>query len=68
LRSRRTRPCRLGSISDPHDRSYDLIVCIEVLEHPPSAYADEMYMTAANERLALINELDAQLKSIPSLR
>jgi hypothetical protein len=39
-----------------------------VLEHPPSAYADEMYMRAANERLALINELDAQLKSIPSLR
>jgi hypothetical protein len=28
----------------------------------------EMYMTAANERLALINELDAQLKSIPPLR
>lgn len=29
--------CRVGSIADPFDRRYDLIVCIEVLEHMPAA-------------------------------
>lgn len=33
--------CRVGSISDALDRDYDLIVCIEVIEHMPSAYADD---------------------------
>ncbi len=29
--------CRVGSITDPFERHYDLIVCIEVLEHMPAA-------------------------------
>lgn len=29
--------CRVGSVTDPLDRDYDLIVCIEVLEHLPAA-------------------------------
>ena len=29
--------CRVGSITEPFDRMYDLIVCIEVLEHMPAA-------------------------------
>lgn len=29
--------CRVGSITEPFERRYDLIVCIEVLEHMPSA-------------------------------
>jgi len=32
--------CRLGSVVDPFERSYDLIVCIEVLEHLPPAEAE----------------------------
>lgn len=28
--------CRLGSVTEPFERRYDLIVCLEVLEHLPS--------------------------------
>ncbi|MFN3705667.1 MAG: class I SAM-dependent methyltransferase [Thermoflexales bacterium] len=28
--------CRVGSIAEPFERRYDLIVCIEVLEHMPA--------------------------------
>ena len=32
--------CREGSIAEPFDRDYDLIVCIEVLEHMPPEEAE----------------------------
>ena len=32
--------CRVASLVDPLERRYDLIVCIEVLEHLPSGQAD----------------------------
>jgi len=31
-----TRWCRVASVTDPLDRDYDLITCIEVLEHLPA--------------------------------
>jgi hypothetical protein len=31
--------CKVGSITEPFDRTYDLIVCIEVVEHMPPADA-----------------------------
>ncbi len=37
--------CRVGSVADPFPRAYDLIVCIEVLEHLPK---DEAEATVAN--------------------
>ena len=33
--------CRVGSVTDPFPRKYDLIVCIEVLEHLPKAQAEQ---------------------------
>jgi SAM-dependent methyltransferase len=33
--------CRVGSISDALEENYDLIVCIEVIEHLPASYGDE---------------------------
>jgi len=33
--------CRLGSITEPFERRYDLIVCIEVLEHMPAAEGEQ---------------------------
>jgi hypothetical protein len=33
--------CRLGSITEPFERRYDLIVCIEVLEHMPAAKGEQ---------------------------
>jgi len=33
--------CRLGSVSDPLPQRYDLIVCIEVLEHLPKLEAEK---------------------------
>ncbi len=33
--------CRVGSITDPFERHYDLIVCIEVLEHMPAAEGEQ---------------------------
>ena len=32
--------CRVGSIADPLEGSYDLVTCIEVLEHMPAAEAE----------------------------
>lgn len=32
--------CRVGSVTDPIEGTFDLIVCIEVLEHVPQEYAD----------------------------
>jgi glycosyltransferase involved in cell wall biosynthesis len=32
--------CRVGSVTAPFERRYDLIVCIEVLEHMPAADAE----------------------------
>jgi hypothetical protein len=32
--------CRVGSIADPIDERYDLIVCLEVVEHMPAPEAD----------------------------
>jgi 2-polyprenyl-3-methyl-5-hydroxy-6-metoxy-1,4-benzoquinol methylase len=32
--------CRVGSVTDPIEERFDLIVCIEVLEHVPREYAD----------------------------
>lgn len=37
--------CRVGSILEPFDRKYDLITCIEVLEHLPG---DEPRLAVAN--------------------
>ena len=33
--------CRIGSIADSFDREYDLITCIEVLEHMPQREAEK---------------------------
>ncbi len=33
--------CRVGSVTQPFERRYDLIVCIEVLEHMPAADAEQ---------------------------
>lgn len=33
--------CWRGSVADPLPRRYDLIICIEVLEHTPSAVAEQ---------------------------
>ena len=33
--------CRVASLTDPIDRKYDLITCIEVLEHMPADEADQ---------------------------
>ncbi|MGA2819778.1 MAG: glycosyltransferase [Anaerolineales bacterium] len=33
--------CQVGSITDPFPRTYDLIVCIETLEHLPAAQASQ---------------------------
>jgi SAM-dependent methyltransferase len=32
--------CRVGSVTDPIEGDFDLIVCIEVLEHVPQQYAN----------------------------
>ena len=32
--------CREGSVADPFDQRFDLITCVEVVEHMPSADAD----------------------------
>jgi SAM-dependent methyltransferase len=34
--------CRVGSIAEPFDRRYDLITCVEVLEHIPPHEADQV--------------------------
>ncbi len=45
--------CEVGSLTDPIGRHYDLIVCIEVLEHIPAAEADTAIgnLCAASDRL-----------------
>lgn len=47
--------CRLGSITESLGRRYDLIVCIEVLEHLPAAEADRAVanLCEATDRLLL---------------
>lgn len=47
--------CRVGSLSEPLDRRYDLITCIEVLEHVPPAETDRAIanLCAATDRLLL---------------
>lgn len=45
--------CSLGSIADPIEGTFDLITCIEVLEHMPKAAAVQSIkaMTAATDRI-----------------
>ncbi|HVO54225.1 MAG TPA: methyltransferase domain-containing protein [Solirubrobacterales bacterium] len=47
--------CRVGSVTDPLERRYDLIACIEVLEHLPPAEADAALanLCGATDRLLL---------------
>jgi hypothetical protein len=47
--------CRVGSITEPFDRRYDLICCIEVLEHMPAAEGDKAIanLCAATDRLLI---------------
>ena len=47
--------CRVASLTEPLDRRYDLITCIEVLEHLPAdeARAAVDNLTAATDRLLL---------------
>jgi len=47
--------CRVGSITDPPDRRYDLTVCIEVLEHVPPAETDAAIasLCASSDRLLI---------------
>lgn len=33
--------CRLGSVTEPFERQYDLIVCLEVLEHLPQTESEK---------------------------
>jgi SAM-dependent methyltransferase len=45
--------CEVGSLTDPPPRRYDLIVCIEVLEHVPAAETNVVVanLAAASDRL-----------------
>lgn len=45
--------CRVASLTEPLDRRYDLIACIEVLEHIPPAEADAVLanLCGATDRL-----------------
>ena len=47
--------CRVASLTEPLERRYDLITCIEVLEHIPPAEADGAIanLCAATDRLLL---------------
>jgi SAM-dependent methyltransferase len=47
--------CRVASLAEPLDRRYDLISCIEVLEHIPPAEADRAIanLGAASDRLLI---------------
>lgn len=47
--------CRVGSLAEPLERRYDLIACIEVLEHIPPAEAGRAIanLCAATDRLLL---------------
>jgi SAM-dependent methyltransferase len=53
--------CRLGSVSDPLPQRYDLVVCIEVLEHLPKLEAEkaiESFCTASDDILFSSTPLD----------
>lgn len=52
--------CRVGSVTDPLDERYDLVVCIEVLEHLPAPEA-----ALAIERLSSASD-DILFSSTPS--
>ncbi len=55
--------CRVGSISEPLDRVYDLIVCIEVAEHMPAANAgDTVANMAAHARRVLFSSTPDDFK------
>ncbi|MDX6590148.1 MAG: hypothetical protein QOI84_1422 [Solirubrobacterales bacterium] len=47
--------CRVASLTEPLDRRYDLITCIEVLEHIPPAESDRAIenLCAATDRLLI---------------
>jgi SAM-dependent methyltransferase len=47
--------CRVGSLAEPLPRRYDLITCIEVIEHIPSSETDKVVanLTQATDRLLL---------------
>lgn len=47
--------CRVASLTEPLDRRYDLITCIEVLEHIPPEDADKVIanLCASTDRLLL---------------
>ena len=47
--------CRVGSLTEPLGQRYDLIACIEVIEHIPPAEADTVIanLCAATDRLLL---------------
>jgi hypothetical protein len=47
--------CRVASLAEPLDRRYDLITCIEVVEHIPPEEADEVIanLCASTDRLLL---------------
>jgi len=53
--------CRLGSVSDPLPQRYDLVVCIEVLEHLPKLEAEraiENFCAASDDILFSSTPLD----------
>jgi SAM-dependent methyltransferase len=47
--------CRIGSLTEPLERRYDLIACIEVLEHIPATETDKVIanLCAATDHLLL---------------
>lgn len=47
--------CRVGSVTEPFERRYDLITCIEVLEHLPPEQAEPAIasLCAATDRILL---------------
>lgn len=53
--------CQVGSITEPQPRRYDLVVCIEVLEHlpPTETSAAIASLCAASDRLLLSTTPDA---------
>jgi SAM-dependent methyltransferase len=52
--------CSVASLAEPLDRRYDLIVCIEVLEHIPPAETDKVIanLCGATDRLLLSSTPD----------
>jgi len=55
--------CRVASVTEPLDREYDLIVCIEVLEHLPESLADSAVSNiAAHARTILFSSAPDDLR------